>query len=29
MSARLERGFWDMAYGLETWPDVRARHPLP
>ncbi|MCC6224471.1 MAG: thiaminase II [Thermoleophilia bacterium] len=28
MSARLERGFWDMAYGLETWPDVRARHPL-
>jgi len=29
MSVRLERGFWDMAYNLETWPDVRARHPLP
>jgi len=27
-SARLERAFWDMAYGLEHWPDVRARHPL-
>jgi thiaminase/transcriptional activator TenA len=24
-SVRLERGFWDMAYGLEHWPDVRAR----
>jgi thiaminase/transcriptional activator TenA len=23
-STRLERGFWDMAYGLEQWPDVRA-----
>ncbi len=22
MSTRLERGFWDMAYGLEQWPDV-------
>jgi thiaminase (transcriptional activator TenA) len=24
---RLERDFWDMAYGLEHWPDVRARYP--
>jgi thiaminase/transcriptional activator TenA len=23
-SVRLERGFWDMAYGLEHWPDLRA-----
>jgi thiaminase/transcriptional activator TenA len=22
MSVRLEHGFWDMAYGLEQWPDV-------
>jgi thiaminase (transcriptional activator TenA) len=22
MSTRLERGFWDMAYGLEQWPHV-------
>lgn len=21
-SSRLERGFWDMAYGLEQWPDL-------
>jgi len=28
-SVRLERAFWDMAYELEQWPDVRARHPLP
>jgi thiaminase/transcriptional activator TenA len=28
-SVRLERNFWDMAYGLEQWPDVRAQHPLP
>jgi thiaminase/transcriptional activator TenA len=27
-SVRLERGFWDMAYGLEHWPEVRARRPL-
>jgi thiaminase/transcriptional activator TenA len=27
-SVRLERDFWDMAYGLEHWPDVRRRHPL-
>jgi thiaminase/transcriptional activator TenA len=26
--ARLEREFWDMAYGLVHWPDVRARYPL-
>jgi thiaminase/transcriptional activator TenA len=26
-SVRLERGFWDMAYGLEHWPDVRVRWP--
>lgn len=25
-STRLERGFWDMAYRLEHWPDVRARY---
>jgi thiaminase/transcriptional activator TenA len=25
-STRLERAFWDMAYGLEHWPDVRARY---
>jgi thiaminase/transcriptional activator TenA len=25
---RLERDFWDMAYQLEHWPDVRARYPL-
>ena len=24
-SVRLERGFWDMAYGLEHWPEVSAR----
>jgi hypothetical protein len=24
-SVRLERGFWDMAYGLVQWPDVRVR----
>ncbi len=24
MSTRLERGFWDMAYGLEQWPDVSS-----
>jgi len=24
-STRLERGFWDMAYRLEQWPDVRER----
>src|SRR5262245_44723235 len=23
-SVRLERGFWDMAYGLEHWPDLRV-----
>ena len=23
-SVRLERGFWDMAYGLEHWPDLQA-----
>ena len=28
MSARLERAFWDMAYSLSHWPDVRARYPL-
>jgi thiaminase/transcriptional activator TenA len=22
-STRLERGFWDMAHGLEQWPDLR------
>jgi thiaminase/transcriptional activator TenA len=27
-SVRLERSFWDMAYGAEHWPDVRARYPL-
>jgi thiaminase/transcriptional activator TenA len=27
-SVRLERAFWDMAYGLEHWPDVRARYPF-
>jgi thiaminase (transcriptional activator TenA) len=26
--ARLEHGFWEMAYRLEHWPDVRARYPL-
>ena len=26
-STRLERGFWDMAYELENWPDVRERLP--
>jgi thiaminase/transcriptional activator TenA len=26
-SVRLERGFWDMAYGLEHWPEVTARRP--
>jgi thiaminase/transcriptional activator TenA len=26
--ARLQLEFWDMAYRLEHWPDVRARHPL-
>ena len=25
-STRLERGFWDMAYDLAHWPDVRARY---
>jgi thiaminase/transcriptional activator TenA len=25
-STRLERAFWDMAYRLEHWPDVRARY---
>jgi thiaminase/transcriptional activator TenA len=24
-SVRLERGFWDMAYGLEHWPEVSTR----
>jgi thiaminase/transcriptional activator TenA len=24
-SVRLERGFWDMAYGIVHWPDVAAR----
>ena len=24
MSTRLELGFWDMAYGLEQWPDVTS-----
>jgi thiaminase/transcriptional activator TenA len=28
-SVRLELRFWDMAYALDQWPDVRARHPLP
>jgi thiaminase len=23
MSARLEHGYWDTAYGLEQWPDLR------
>ena len=23
-SSRLERGFWEMAYSLEQWPDLRA-----
>jgi thiaminase/transcriptional activator TenA len=23
MSSRLERGFWEMAYSLEQWPDLR------
>ena len=27
-STRLECDFWDMAYRLEHWPDVRARYPL-
>ena len=27
-STRLEQAFWDMAYNLEHWPDVRARYPL-
>jgi thiaminase/transcriptional activator TenA len=27
-SVRLERAFWDMADGLQHWPDVRARRPL-
>jgi thiaminase/transcriptional activator TenA len=26
-SVRLERGFWDMAYGLEHWPEVSKRWP--
>jgi thiaminase (transcriptional activator TenA) len=26
-STRLERAFWDMAYGLEQWPDVRLAEP--
>jgi thiaminase len=25
MSSRLERGFWEMAYSLEQWPDLRIR----
>lgn len=25
VSTRLERAFWDMAYGLEQWPDLRER----
>lgn len=28
-SVRLEAAFWDMAYRLEHWPDVRARRPQP
>lgn len=28
MGARLEYAFWEMAYSLSHWPDVRARHPL-
>lgn len=28
VSTRLECDFWDMAYRLEHWPDVRARYPL-
>ena len=24
-SVRLERGFWNMAYGLEHWPEISAR----
>ena len=28
LGARLEAAFWDMAYGLEHWPDVRARYPV-
>jgi thiaminase/transcriptional activator TenA len=27
-SVRLERAFWEGAYGLEQWPDVRAQRPL-
>lgn len=27
-SVRLEHAFWDMAYGVEHWPDVRARYPI-
>jgi thiaminase/transcriptional activator TenA len=27
-SVRLERAFWDMAYELAHWPDVRVRYPL-
>lgn len=26
-SVRLERGFWDMAFGVEHWPDVRTARP--
>jgi thiaminase/transcriptional activator TenA len=26
-SVRLERGFWDMAYELRHWPDIRRRYP--
>jgi len=28
MSARFEHAFWEMAYSLSHWPDVRARHPV-
>jgi thiaminase len=26
-SVRLERGFWDMAYGTAHWPDRGASRP--
>jgi thiaminase len=25
-SSRLERGFWEMAYTLEQWPDLSEPH---
>jgi thiaminase/transcriptional activator TenA len=28
-SVRLERGFWEMAYRLEHWPDLRSPRPDP